>query len=183
MAHFEAAQWLPVPLPKVFAFFSDPSNLPRIMPAELKVRLERSSLVSPKTGSGETFPGLALDKVAGAGSEFVFSFCPIPWLLIIRMEWRARIEEWKAGSFVPGNDSSPSYFRDSQLSGPMRQWNHRHEFLAEPRDGREGTLIRDVVDFEIGYGWPGRLLERSFVLPSMRKSFTHRQRQVEQALG
>jgi ligand-binding SRPBCC domain-containing protein len=182
VAHFEAVQWLPVPLPRAFAFFSDPTNLPRIMPAELQVRIERSSLVSPKAGSGEIFEALELDKTAGAGSEFVFSFRPIPWFLL-RMEWHARIEEWEPGSFVPGSHVPGGYFRDSQLSGPMRHWNHRHEFLAEPSDGREGTLIRDVVDFEIGYGWPGRLLERFFVLPNMRKSFAHRQRQVEQALG
>jgi ligand-binding SRPBCC domain-containing protein len=155
------------------------------MPAALQVRIERSSLVRPKAGSGEIFEALELDQAAGAGSEFVFSFRPIPWFLL-RMEWRARIEEWDPS--VPGSQFSGgcfphSYFRDSQLSGPMRHWNHRHEFLGEPRDGREGTLIRDMVDFEIGYGWPGRVLERFFVLPSMRKSFAHRQRQVEQALA
>jgi ligand-binding SRPBCC domain-containing protein len=182
VAHFEAGQRLPVPLPKVFAFFSDPTNLPRIMPAELQVRIERSSLVLPKVGSGEIFEALELHKAAGAGLEFVFSFRPIPWFLL-RMEWHARIEEWEPGSFVSGSQCEGGYFRDSQLSGLMHHWNHRHEFLAELRDGREVTLIRDVVDFEIGYGWPGRLLERFFVLPAMRKSFAHRQRQVEQALG
>jgi len=38
------------------------------------------------------------------------------------------------------------------------------------------------VDFEIGYGWAGELVERFFVLPSMQKSFAHRQAQVERAL-
>jgi ligand-binding SRPBCC domain-containing protein len=171
MAHFEAVQWLPVPLPKVFAFFSDPDNLPRIMPAELHVRTERKLLVPPPAGSGEIFQELEMDKAAGAGSEFVFSFRPLPFFYI-RTEWRARIEEWEPGR----------YFLDSQLSGPMRRWSHRHEFRAQPRDGVDGTLISDFVKFEIGYGLVGRLLERCFVLPAMRKSFEHRQQQVEQAL-
>jgi ligand-binding SRPBCC domain-containing protein len=110
-----------------------------------------------------------LDKVAAAGSEFVFSFRALP---LIRMKWHARIEEW-----VPGY-----YFRDTQVRGPMRRWSHRHDFQAARRNGLEGTLIRDRVDFEIGYGWAGELVERFFVLPSMQKSFAHRQAQVERAL-
>jgi ligand-binding SRPBCC domain-containing protein len=171
MAHFEAEQWLPVPLPQVFALFSDPTNLPHIMPAAMQVRIESSRLVAPPSGSGEIFQALQLNKVAGAGSEFVFSVRPLPYFFL-RMEWHARIEEWE-----PGN-----YFLDTQLSGPMHRWSHRHEFRAERREGRDGTLIRDLIDFEVGYGWAGRLLERIFVLPSMRKSFTHRQQQVEQSL-
>jgi ligand-binding SRPBCC domain-containing protein len=65
----------------------------------------------------------------------------------------------------------------------MRHWNHRHEFRAEHRSGADGTLIRDQIEFEIGFGWAGRLLERTFVLPAMRNSFAHRQAQVERALG
>ena len=171
MVCFEADQWIPVPLPTVFAFFSDPDNLPRIMPTELRVRTERKLLVPPPAGRGEIFQALELDKVAGAGSEFVFSFRPLPFFLL-RMEWRARIEEWEPGV----------YFRDTQLSGPMHRWSHRHEFSAERRNGVDGTLISDRVEFEIGYGWAGRLLERYFVLPAMRKSFAHRQGQVERTL-
>ena len=33
MAYFSTKQRLPVELPQVFAFFSDPQNLPRLMPA------------------------------------------------------------------------------------------------------------------------------------------------------
>jgi ligand-binding SRPBCC domain-containing protein len=88
------------------------------------------------------------------------------------LEWHARIAE-----YVPG-----SYFRDTQLSGPMRRWSHRHEFQSVHRNGVDGTMVRDCVEFEIGYGWLGKLLERYFVLPAMRKSFQHRQGQVERAL-
>lgn len=146
------------------------------MPAEMQVRIERSRLVAPKAGTSDIFRTLQLNKVAGAGSEFVFSFRPFPYFFL-RMEWHAEIEEWE-----PGSEASVSYFRDTQLSGPMRRWNHRHEFRAERHEDRDGTWIRDLVDFEIGYGWAGKLLERIFVLPSMRKSFTHRQQQVERAL-
>ena len=138
------------------------------MPPELQVRIEWAALVVP--AAGEVLL-LERDKAAGAGSEFIFSFRPLP-LLPIRMNWRARIEE-----FEP-----ESYFRDTQVSGPMRRWNHRHEFQAESRNGTEGTLIRDRIEFEIGYGRAGKAVERYFVLPALQKSFAHRQSQVERAL-
>jgi ligand-binding SRPBCC domain-containing protein len=168
MSYFEAVQWLPMPRPKVFAFFCDPANLPRIMPPELRVRIEWAALVVP--AAGEAWH-LERDKAAGAGSEFVFSFRPLP-LLPIRMKWRARIEEFELDS----------HFHDTQVSGPMRRWSHRHEFQAESRNDMEGTLIRDRIEFEIGYGRAGKAVERYFVLPALQKSFAHRQSQVERAL-
>jgi ligand-binding SRPBCC domain-containing protein len=171
MTCFEADQWLPVELPKVFAFFSYPENLPRIMPPEMQVVTEWAALVPPVVKACAIFEILEMDKAAGAGSEFLFSFRAFPWAPM-RMEWLSRIEEYE-----PGN-----YFRDTQLSGPMRRWSHRHEFQSENRNGVNGTRIRDRVEFEIGYGWAGKLLERYFVLPAMRRSFEHRQGQVQRAL-
>jgi ligand-binding SRPBCC domain-containing protein len=167
MARFEATQWLPIEVSKVFAFFSCPANLPRIMPSEVHVRVVWAALIPPAS----YVPDLDMNDAAGAGSEFIFSFCPLP-PLPIRMKWRARIEEYEPGR----------YFRDTQLSGPMHRWNHRHEFEAESRNGTKGTLIRDRVEFEIGYGWPGRILERYLVLPAMRKSFEQRQELIEKML-
>jgi ligand-binding SRPBCC domain-containing protein len=89
----------------------------------------------------------------------------------MRMHWHARIEVYEAGGC----------FRDSQLSGPMRRWSHRHEFQEENRNGVSGTLIRDRIEFEIDYGCLGRLLERYLVLPAMHKSFEHRKGQVQRA--
>jgi hypothetical protein len=39
--------WVPFPVPRVFAFFCNPENLPRIMPAAADTRLERLQLVPP----------------------------------------------------------------------------------------------------------------------------------------
>jgi ligand-binding SRPBCC domain-containing protein len=88
------------------------------------------------------------------------------------MKWHARIEEFEAGR----------YFWDAQTAGPMRSWRHRHSFDSERRDGVDGTVISDHIEFEIGYGWAGRVVERYFVLPSLQKSFAHRQQQVEREL-
>jgi hypothetical protein len=63
MAYFEAVQWLPVELPKVFAFFSYPANLPRIMPPELQVRIEMAALVPPVNGDSTILQLLEMDKL------------------------------------------------------------------------------------------------------------------------
>jgi hypothetical protein len=102
MAHFEADQWLPIPLPKVFAFFSDPENLPRIMPQELRVRIDRKVLVRPPEGGGAVFEALEMNKVAGAGSEFIFSFRPLPCFLINKDEVAGTDRGVGARELLPG---------------------------------------------------------------------------------
>jgi hypothetical protein len=71
-------QWVAVPVEQVFSFFSNPSNLPRIMPPGLRTRLVRLRLMPRSTDSPESsadHPGLA-----GVGSEIVSSFRIFPWL-------------------------------------------------------------------------------------------------------
>ena len=45
------SQWLPYPLPRVFAFFANPANLPRLMPAWQGARIDAISLVPDSTHS------------------------------------------------------------------------------------------------------------------------------------
>lgn len=172
MTYFTSEQWLPVELPRVFAFFSDPRNLPRIMPPKLHVRIVAARLVPPPEAASDVFRFVAFEDAAGAGSEFVFRFRPLP-LLPLAINWHARIEEYEAGRF----------FRDTQFAGPMGRWSHRHEFHGERRRGVPGTLVRDQVEFEIGSGWAGRIVEQVFVLPAMRAGFSRRQQLVERALA
>jgi hypothetical protein len=47
MPHFESEQWLPAPIEPVFLFFADPTNLPRVMPAWMDLRIERETIVPP----------------------------------------------------------------------------------------------------------------------------------------
>jgi hypothetical protein len=89
----------------------------------------------------------------------------------MRVRWTARIVE-----FV--QDKS---FADDQVRGPFRRWLHRHEFQAEVRDGQTGTLVRDVVDFELGWGSLGR--PAMFVVAhQVRGTFRYRERALLPAL-
>ena len=45
--HFNAEQWLPYPVELVFAFFSNPENLPRQMPTWQKARIEEATFAPP----------------------------------------------------------------------------------------------------------------------------------------
>jgi ligand-binding SRPBCC domain-containing protein len=85
----------------------------------------------------------------------------------------ARIVEYERGR----------HFADVQDRGPFRRWEHRHEFEARARDGRDGTVVRDVLEYEVGLGVIGELAERLFVGRQMTRTFAHRQRTLEALLA
>jgi ligand-binding SRPBCC domain-containing protein len=145
-------QWVPVPTEAVFAFFSDPRNLVHLMPPARRCQIDTLVLVPAPSGAPS----------AAAGTELTVSFRPLP-PLPFRTRWIARIEAVQAGRS----------FEDVQVSGPFRSWRHRHEF--EPHHAQAGTVLRDVVAFDPGWGFLGRLLEHWIVAPEVRRTFHHRQ--------
>ena len=163
---FEAEQWIAAPLARVFAFFADPHNLLRIMPSKQGAELVRLNLVPPRFPAGES--SLEADRMAGVGTEIVFRFCAIPYLPM-HEKWMARITAF----------SLNEYFTDVQQQGPFRRWEHTHSFEAKTINGREGTLIRDHVEYEVGFGVIGRILERLMFKRILRSTFEYRKRTLE----
>ena len=170
-SRFESEQWLSQPVEKVFAFFADPGNLPRIMPPTMDPKLLNLKLVSPETGSRSGGFG-GSSNVAGAGTEMLLSFRVLP-RLPFRGKWLARITECQINRF----------FTDLQVKGPFKSWHHRHEFVSQARNGVPGTLIRDVVEYEVGFGVLGLLADRLFVRRHLRRTFAWRQQAVRALLG
>lgn len=158
--HLQFEQWVPFPIERVFAFFSNPENLPRIMPAASETRIVALNRVAPPPAAAAA----AREQAAGAGSTIVTTFRVFPFLPI-RAQWIARITEFE------WND----YFADVQDKGPFKHWHHRHEFHAEARAGVSGTLVRDVIDYEIGFGFLGSLANACFVRHRMNRTFEQRQ--------
>src|SRR5579864_2311965 len=156
-AHLEFEQWVPFPHDRVFAFFSNPENLPRIMPASSGTKLLALNRVPAP-------PGSPSDKAAGVGSTIVTSFRVFP-LLPIRAPWIARITEFEWNH----------YFADVQDKGPFKSWHHRHEFRAETRADVPGTLTRDVIEYEVGFGFLGAIINTLFVRHQMESTFAQRQ--------
>ena len=179
MGKIIAEHWVNTDLERVFAFFSDPHNLPRIMPAEMDVRLEQLRLLPPPTQSVKTVVESGADsepvaesgdkptKIAGKGSQIVISFRLVPFLPF-RGQWVAEILEYEP----------LSYFLDEQRSGPMRLWRHRHSFRRENRDLCVGTVVRDDVEYQLPFGTLGRIADSLVVERLMQRTFAARQRQL-----
>jgi ligand-binding SRPBCC domain-containing protein len=161
-------QWVPFPVERVFALFSNPENLPRIMPAASATLLIALKLVPPP----ETPAGVSSEKAAGVGSIISTSFRVFP-LLPLRRRWVARITEFEWNR----------YFADVQDEGPFKSWHHRHEFASAAREGVGGTLVRDVIEYEVGFGLAGTLANALFVRRQMENTFSQRQHTLPRLLA
>ncbi len=102
---FQSEQWVPCPRERVFSFFANPANLPPLMPAWQRARVEKA-------------PDVAVE-----GSLITISFRPVP-LLPLRLEWDALITEFRWNDF----------FCDEQRRGPFKYFRHCHR-IREERSG------------------------------------------------
>jgi hypothetical protein len=87
-------QWVPVAIEKVFQFFANPNNLPRIMPPETGTELSALRLVPPPSRPMGQAALPNRDSLAGVGSEIVTSFRLLPFLPS-RAQWIALITEFE----------------------------------------------------------------------------------------
>ena len=172
MFTFVAEQWLPFPVELLFAFFANPENLPRLMPAWQGTRIEKASIVPPppRPQGAPHYPGL----VAGDGTRLTLSVRPFP-LSPVRVPWEACIEQfrWNEG------------FCDVQTSGPFRSWRHCHTVQAgsDPVTGRPGTLVRDHIQYELPFGFMGGLVDKIVVKNGLQYTFRVRHKRAQELLA
>jgi ligand-binding SRPBCC domain-containing protein len=166
--HFHAEQWLPYPIEQVFAFFANPENLPRLMPAWQDARIEEASFAPPlpRPAGLRLYPGI----VAGAGTRMTISFRPFPYSPV-RVPWDAEITE-----FVWNE-----HFCDVQHRGPFTFWRHCHRLRAEEREV-QGTLIKDEVEYELPFGPLGDLAAKTLVPAQFRSIFAFRQKRTAELM-
>jgi ligand-binding SRPBCC domain-containing protein len=84
----------------------------------------------------------------------------------VKFRWRTRI-----AAFEP-----PRFFVDEQLKGPYRRWVHRHEF----EETEAGTLMRDRLEYSLGFGPFGAIAHAIFVRRSVEQIFEHRNRTISE---
>ncbi len=72
----------------------------------------------------------------------------------------------------------PRRFRDTQVQGAFRRFDHDHYFEPAP-DG--GTVLRDVFDFEAPLGLLGRFAEWLFLTEYMRRFLSARALEIKSA--
>jgi ligand-binding SRPBCC domain-containing protein len=171
---FESEQWLPYPVEQVFGFFSDPENLPRLMPEWQKARIEEASFAPPPPRPASVH-AVRLRAVAGAGTRMTISFRPFPYSPM-RVPWDAEITE-----FV-WND----HFCDTQLRGPFAFWHHCHNVTAEARTVNgapvPGTLLRDRVEYQLPLGPLGEFANKLFLQRQFRSIFNFRHQRTAELL-
>jgi ligand-binding SRPBCC domain-containing protein len=160
-------QWVPFEIGRVFVFFANPRNLPRIMPPATATKLLAVNLVLPVPISGDL---AVAQQLAGAGSEVVTSFRLFSFLPL-HAQWVARITEFEWNH----------HFADVQRKGPFKSFHHRHQFTSAIRDGIQGTIVRDMIEYEVGYGFIGRLAE-GFIAAQLQYTFEYRQQAFEKQL-
>ncbi len=90
----------------------------------------------------------------GAAIDYRVSVGPLP------MRWRSRITTWEPGR----------RFVDLQEVGPYRLWWHEHTFQTDA--GR--TVMEDRVYYAPPFGILGRLANRLFIGPTLKKIFQYR---------
>lgn len=164
---FQAEQWLPFPVPVVFAFFANPGNLPPLMPAWQQAHIDELHLIAPPpppTGSPSKLG-------TGVSTTMVLSFRVLP-LVPLRLRWHALIPEFE------WND----HFCDTQTAGPFQYWRHCHSVRGEVRDDVQGTVVRDDVTYELPLGRLGDLANLLGGRLQMRYIFNYRHRQTTKLL-
>jgi ligand-binding SRPBCC domain-containing protein len=150
----------------VFLFFANPQNLPRIMPPNTETKLIEVKLAPPPDAAKKNG-----EKLAGIGSEIVTSFRLFKFPPV-HSKWTARITEFEWDH----------HFADLQVQGPFKRFFHRHELRTEIRNGIEGTVVRDAIEYDAGYGFLGKLAEK-FIARQMQQTFQYRQRRLEELLA
>lgn len=118
------------------------------------------------TPSAMGFEYLTDDGEMRAGLEIGYR---IRLLFGIPVDWLTRITEFDA----------PNGFRDVQLRGPYRRWDHSHRF--ESVEG--GTLVHDDVDYDVPGGPVGDALNHLVIRNELRWIFLYRSWAIRAALA
>jgi ligand-binding SRPBCC domain-containing protein len=99
----------------------------------------------------------------GAVIDYRLSLHRVPY------RWHTRIDTW-----VPGRR-----FVDRQVRGPFGRWEHAHMFESRPG----GTLIRDLVSYQMPFGLLGEVARRVLIGRDLERIFDYRYAAIERLLG
>ncbi len=72
------------------------------------------------------------------------------------------------------------YFVDEQRIGPYKFWHHEHRFESLP-NGQ--VRMQDLVNYDVGWGWIGVLLNTLVIRRRLNYIFDYRQRVIAGLFG
>ena len=65
-------------------------------------------------------------------------------------------------------------FIDEQEKGPYKYWQHKHFF----KEIEGGTLIQDMVTYQVPFGFLGKLIHSLFVKKKLKELFIYRKEKI-----
>ena len=86
-------------------------------------------------------------------------------LLGIPLKWQTQITEV---------DYQKSFI-DFQKKGPYKLWRHHHEFIPN----QQGVLMIDTVDYELPFGFIGKIMHSLIVKKKLKNIFDYRNAVLE----
>lgn len=89
---------------------------------------------------------------------------------LLRVRWLTEIKHVAEGQ----------YFVDEQRIGPYKFWYHEHRFESLP-NGR--VRMQDLVNYDVGLGWIGVLVNTLVLKRRLNYIFDYRQRVIAQVFG
>ena len=134
-------QFVPVSMEKAWDFFSSPENLEKITPSYMRFKILTNVKDTP------VYEGMRIEyKVSPILG------IPLPWVTLI------------------SEVQSPYKFKDIQLKGPYKLWEHTHSFKKV--DG--GVEMTDTLRYALPLGILGRLAHFIFVKRQVEEIFHYR---------
>ena len=73
----------------------------------------------------------------------------------------------------------PNHFRDKQISGVFRAWQHDHYFESI---SESETRVKDMVHYDLPLGLIGRVFGKGTAERRLREMFNHRKKMTKQLL-
>lgn len=119
------------------------------------------SKITPKDMSFIVTSGLS-DQPIYEGMEIEYTVSP---LFKIPLKWETKITKVKF----------QESFTDIQVKGPYKYWSHFHEF--EPNE--KGVLVKDCVEYELHFGFLGRIAHQLLVKKKLESIFNYRYQVLE----
>lgn len=158
MATYTRETRVRAPLEEVWSFHSSVDGLEALTPPYLHLRVHDVVGTDGRTVDGDLQPGTRVHL-----SIRPFGVGP-------RREWVSVITERY-------RDDDAAHFRDVMESGPFREWEHLHEFVA----AGDETVLVDRVDYQLPGGRLGRAVSPLGVL-GFEPMFRARHRRTRELL-
>jgi len=132
----QRTQFLPIPQEMAWEFFSDPGNLPDIIPPDLGFQITSDLPV-------KMYAGMVVN----------YTVTPFSWF---KLDWTTEITQVREGEF----------FIDEQRFGPYRFWHHQHFFKQVQGGTEMTDTVHYLLPFQpvgqLAAGFVRKRLDRIF---------------------